>query len=578
MNPGDRVDRYLLVEQLGAGGQGEVWRALDPLLEPSVSRAVKLVHLGRVRPEQAERVRREARQLAKLRHPSLVACHGMFEDVGLHVLGIVMDFVDGRSLAQAIDDPLVNLRHHTAVLAHLASALAYVHRHQIVHRDVKAENVIVSREFVQAPEEPGCVKLVDFGIAAGVRNPSPLTGAGQVIGTPSCMPPEQLDPARWQQNASKPAADVFAFGVLAWRLLIGGHPTGLSEGSLLDYATAYRRVESMAWPPDASRRHPWGKLLSRCLALDPSHRASDGTELVAIIRELAPESPITTIEDSLPVVERSPATHGGVATAASAPHSTEPAIVNVRTTSQAMSRTVPGSPPLVALSPARPAAKPRSTAARSHLRWWLVGGLAIASLVIGVSLSVVAFWWWNQGDEEEGNTPTSPTPPQRPPLAPTIPTRGVTPPATSPPAQGETLDNDRRMFFRLSGAVIIARPPTGRAPPPESFPSAANEKLCVSTSAGDECCIEVKTPQCRVPLIVVDLTRSGDGVSVRLLRDEVEIVRARGAKVEDATLRWTRTGYWIPIPREKQTFVGAGGNPFGEGKALAKLSGFLDAE
>ena len=164
LKPGDRVDRYLLVELLGEGGQGSVWRAEDPML-PGQPRAVKLLRLETVRPTDAERVRLEARGLAKLEHPSLVSCHTLFEDMKLGVLGMVLDFVDGRSLGAALNDSRLTDRHRVKALGHVAEALAYVHRAGHVHRDLKLDNVLVTQDFWANPEEPKNVKLVDFGIA-----------------------------------------------------------------------------------------------------------------------------------------------------------------------------------------------------------------------------------------------------------------------------------------------------------------------------------------------------------------------------------------------------------------------------
>src|SRR5262249_4384659 len=126
----------------------------------------------------AERARREARAVAKLRHPGIVACHALFELPAQECLGIGFDLVDGHSLAEVAHDARMTPVHCESLLVHIASALEHVHAQGIVHRDLKPSNVLVARAFWSAPHAPGGVKLVDFGIAAAVGNPHGVTAAG----------------------------------------------------------------------------------------------------------------------------------------------------------------------------------------------------------------------------------------------------------------------------------------------------------------------------------------------------------------------------------------------------------------
>ncbi|HMJ15287.1 MAG TPA: serine/threonine-protein kinase, partial [Polyangiaceae bacterium] len=222
LTSGARVDRYVLLELLGEGGQGSVWKAED-LLHPGTLVALKLVPLALSRPNDVERVRREARALARLEHPTLVASHALFEDLKLSVLGIAMDFVDGAALRKHEDDPRLTPEHRVTVLGHIAHVLAYVHQRGVSHRDLKLDNVLVTRAFWQEPHDSKNVKLVDFGIAKLDAPLQPLTQLDTIIGTLAYLAPEQLDPAHFGEGTA-PSADVFAFGILGWRLLFGGHP------------------------------------------------------------------------------------------------------------------------------------------------------------------------------------------------------------------------------------------------------------------------------------------------------------------------------------------------------------------
>jgi serine/threonine-protein kinase len=286
--PGDRVDRYFLRERIGLGGQAEVWRVEDSLT-PGSSSALKLLHQRRVAAAEVERLRREARKLAELSHPSVVGCLGLFED-DLHTrIGVVMELVEGKTLASALGDPRLDQRAKYFVLLHVASALAHVHTHGIVHRDVKLENVLLTEAFFRTPHDPSTVKLIDFGIAVRTTNPKPLTRAGYVVGTTPYMAPELLDPRHFGGPRDAASGDVFAFGILAWRLLSGNpevHPTRLSnEANVNELVVAYRQVEQSGWParlPDRS----YAELFKKTLALRPRDRIPNGAVLVRALGRL----------------------------------------------------------------------------------------------------------------------------------------------------------------------------------------------------------------------------------------------------------------------------------------------------
>jgi len=282
LEAGTKVDRFRLLEQLGEGGQGSVWRAEDPL-DPARRVALKVVPMTGAASAHLERVRREARALARLSHPSLVKCHGLFEDLSTETLGLVIDLVSGRSLADALDDAGFDRALRCSVLTHVARALAYLHGEAVVHRDLKLDNILIDNAFWSRPDDAGSVKLVDFGIAATIGNPNRLTAVGHIVGTPAYMAPELLDPKHFGAGPVTPAADVFAFGVVGWALLIGGHPTGLPpESSVVDYAVEYRRAV-VEQPPWSTRSSPdaWGALLLQCLAPAQANRIPDGKTLVS---------------------------------------------------------------------------------------------------------------------------------------------------------------------------------------------------------------------------------------------------------------------------------------------------------
>ncbi|MGE0324029.1 MAG: serine/threonine protein kinase [Polyangiaceae bacterium] len=284
LRPGMRLDRYELVAPLAAGGQGSVWRVRDPL-DPAAPRAVKLVDLVQANPDGIERVRREAHQLAQLQHPSIVPCHGLFEDVNESVLGLVVTYVDGMPVGGLLSDPRFDARRRRLLLKHLAEALAFIHARKIVHRDLKLDNVLADDRFLAEPEVAEHVKLIDFGIALAPTGGRKLTQAGHIVGTPSYMAPETLD-ASWGGSMNAPAVDVFAFGVMAWRMFLPGHPSGVQNArNLADYAIAYRRMKSEPgrWLAELDAR-PDLRWLRLCLSLEPEKRLPDGAALVEALR------------------------------------------------------------------------------------------------------------------------------------------------------------------------------------------------------------------------------------------------------------------------------------------------------
>ncbi|MBI4704063.1 MAG: serine/threonine protein kinase [Deltaproteobacteria bacterium] len=284
LGTGSRVaDRYVILDQLGGGAQGAVWRARDLLTGERV--ALKLVPIPGSSSTDLARIRREARILAVLQHPSLVRCRSVFEEPSLGVLGFAMEVVDGQPLAEWIEDERLTCRHRELLLTQVARALAYVHARGLAHRDLKPENILVTYRFWNDPADPANVKLVDFGIACPSTGSEDLTRPGFVLGTPPYMAPEQLDPLFWGPARSRAAIDVFALGLLVCALFRLGHPTGLpASASMTEYAAAYRN----AWRTGARRLAPNAggssvEVVARCLALSAADRFADGGELVATL-------------------------------------------------------------------------------------------------------------------------------------------------------------------------------------------------------------------------------------------------------------------------------------------------------
>lgn len=212
---GTTLGQYKLVEYLGKGGMGVVYRAMQPRLNRSV--AIKILAESQAgRPEQLRRFHREAETSAKLEHPNIVPIYdyGTEEDMSY----VVMRLLSGGSLADHIDNVVAgreerrSLQDVGELLQQIASALDYAHAQSVIHRDVKPSNVMF--------DNYGNAFLVDFGLVKLLdASSSNLTGAGIILGTPAYMAPEQ-----WRDEALSPAIDQYALAIVIYLLLSGRLP------------------------------------------------------------------------------------------------------------------------------------------------------------------------------------------------------------------------------------------------------------------------------------------------------------------------------------------------------------------
>lgn len=209
--PGTRLGKFLLVEQLGSGAFGHVFRATDTELDRPV--AVKILRGGAgASQDDIDRFLREARSAAGLRHPGIVSIHetGQTRD-GAPFL--IEEFVSGGTLAALVRDGPVEPRRAAEVVAKIADALAYAHTHGVIHRDVKPSNIMLDLD--------GQPHLMDFGLAKRETEEPPETVEGQILGTPAYMSPEQ---ARGESRRVDGRSDVYSLGVVLYELLTGERP------------------------------------------------------------------------------------------------------------------------------------------------------------------------------------------------------------------------------------------------------------------------------------------------------------------------------------------------------------------
>jgi eukaryotic-like serine/threonine-protein kinase len=223
--------RYHVLDRIAAGGMGEVYRAHDAVLERPV--AIKVLHRSLAGDAGfVERFRREARAAASLNHQNIVAVHDWGSVDGIYYM--VMEYVAGRSVRELLNEQGVLAPAQAAdVLEQTLAALQHAHRQGIVHRDVKPENLMVTRD--------GVVKVADFGLARALAD-AQITEAGTVTGTVQYLAPEQL-----HGEPADPRTDLYALGIVAFELLTARLPfTGETP-----MAIAYKHIRERVPKPSS---------------------------------------------------------------------------------------------------------------------------------------------------------------------------------------------------------------------------------------------------------------------------------------------------------------------------------------
>ncbi len=281
LSPGARLGPYEIVAAIGAGGMGEVYRARDTRLDRTVALKVLPAEFS-ADPQFRSRFDREARAISSLNHPHICTLHDVGDQDGTQYL--VMEFVDGRTLADCLAAAPLPLEQAITYAIQLADALAKAHREGIVHRDLKPGNVMVTKSGI---------KVLDFGLAktsaapvavAGFSmlptTPPNLTAHGAILGTFQYMAPEQLE-----GKDADARTDIFAFGAVLYEMVTGNKAfAGSSQASLI---SAIMSSE----PPPVSTVQPVApasldRLIRACLAKDPEERWQSMRDIARELRWL----------------------------------------------------------------------------------------------------------------------------------------------------------------------------------------------------------------------------------------------------------------------------------------------------
>jgi tetratricopeptide (TPR) repeat protein/predicted Ser/Thr protein kinase len=272
------VPGYQVLEVLGEGGMGVVWKARQDGLDRLV--ALKRIRsVGQPAPETLARFRREAEAVARLRHPNIVQIYDVGEQDGEPYLAL--EYIEGGSLAQKLTAGPLLPRHAAVLVETLARAMDYAHEHGIIHRDLKPANVLLLAD-------GGVPKITDFGLAKRLGEESGHTHTGAILGTPSYMAPEQ---AGGDRAAVGPLVDVYALGAILYETLTGRPP--FRGPTVLDTLAQVREREPV--PPNHLQPNLPRDLQTiclKCLQKEPHRRYGSALELADDLRRSAAGEPI----------------------------------------------------------------------------------------------------------------------------------------------------------------------------------------------------------------------------------------------------------------------------------------------
>lgn len=258
----EAIGRFKILELLGRGGMGEVYKAFDPTLQRTV--AVKTVRPDIDRPEYLDRMMREAQACARLSHPNIVTVFEAGQAEG--VVYIAMEYLQGRNLSDELDQKALSFEEKIRILAKVLEALHHAHGLDVVHRDIKPSNIHLGSD--------GSIKLMDFGLAR-VLVADTLTASGNVLGTPHYASPEQLKGEQIDRRT-----DIYSTGVMAYEMLAGRRPFEPDNDSISSVILKVIQQPAEPMNTDMSRMLPEiESIVSRAMAKSPDERFQSAEEM-----------------------------------------------------------------------------------------------------------------------------------------------------------------------------------------------------------------------------------------------------------------------------------------------------------
>ena len=372
--------RYQIVTELGRGSMGVVYQGFDPVIGRTVAIKTMLIE-GLSAAEFQEykaRFQREAQAAGILAHPNIVTVYDFGEDSG--VLYLAMEYLDGKSLQELVEKQnILPVETIVPIFEQVCSALDHAHRSNIVHRDIKPANIMILNS--------GLVKVTDFGIAKIMS--MGMTQAGQILGTPNYMSPEQVKGRKVDGRS-----DIFALGVILYELVTGEKPFGGQNITTV----IYKIINENPIPPREldSTIHPGlSFVISKALAKSADERFQTCRELAEGLKNYrnlgAEPAPSATVVIKVPPIQAPPAVEPPPAPTRQAAVPAPQPPLEIQSVSAEIGKVRPSAPPVrEQMPPARPAVPPPAFAAikpqrqgSSPVLWALLGLLLIGGIAAG---------------------------------------------------------------------------------------------------------------------------------------------------------------------------------------------------
>jgi serine/threonine protein kinase/TolA-binding protein len=425
---GQTLGHYKILDQLGAGGMGIVYRAQDTKLGRQV--ALKVLPTGNTASDEAvERFRREARTASALNHPNICTIYGFDEHGGQ--LYLAMELLDGEPLDRRLSGRPLDLRNMLDIAAQVADALDAAHAEGILHRDVKPANIFLTRR--------GPVKVLDFGLAklspeyrrrsgrVDVRNetrvPEHFTSvAGTTVGTIAYMSPEQA-----RGDDVDPRTDLFSFGVVLYEMCTGrqsfpGHTTAVVFDGILNRDPVPPSTLNGLLPSELDR------IISKALEKDRGLRYQTAADIGADLKRLRRDS----------------ASKAGIAPALSGvtPMDAATVVINATETQVGARSGISSAPTVASVSPSTVRNDPTAVIRAAAKTPWFWGAGAAVVAIAAIAAGIGAYFAGRGGEPapvQQASAPPAAAPATSPPVDATPPAATEPPPVTAaPPAPAPT--------------------------------------------------------------------------------------------------------------------------------------------
>ena len=337
------LGKYKLLKRLGKGGMGEVFLGEDTKLGRKA--AIKVLSKALAgREDFVARFYKEARAMARVSHENAVSVYDVDQDQNIHF--VAMEFIDGQSMQKWMDDKgTLSVGDAVHVTLRCAEALQFAHSQNLIHRDIKPDNIMLTSK--------GKVKVADFGLAKATDEDLSMTASGTGLGTPYYMAPEQARNAKHVDNR----ADIYALGVTFYYFLTGKLPfTGSSTVEVITAKDKGRFESARKLNPQVPDR--LDLFLAKMMDKDPERRFKDCEEVIQVLRGFGLESPALSFIDGAVPVRSGP----------SSPHASQPTRV-ISATAAANAKSVSSGAPRTSSEDAAAQARQAATPATEGDQW-----------------------------------------------------------------------------------------------------------------------------------------------------------------------------------------------------------------